>query len=301
MAFIHGVDHAENFPVASWLCPPAWRDAVRALYTFARTADDLADEGHAPPAQRLAALQALRAQVMALWNDPTAAGAAPMLAALAQARQRYQLPLSPLLDLLDAFEQDVRRQASGRRWRDDAELLAYCRRSAQPVGRLLLHLAGVRDATSVAHSDAICSGLQLINMAQDVGIDLARGRCYLSDARLRRHGLDPAQPPERWDPVRLASAVRELAAAGRALLARGWPLPQRVGGRFGWELRLVLEGGWRIAERIERAGGRTWQQRPRLRWADAPALLWRSLWRHRRRARAPAVTVIDLVFDSSTT
>jgi len=304
MAWAHGVDHYENFPVASWLCPPAWRDAVRALYAFARTADDLADEGNASAAQRLAALQALRAAVTALWQDrPVQADAAwqPLWVALDRARRQHALPLQPLLDLLDAFEQDVRWQAAARRWRDEAELLDYCRRSAQPVGRLLLHLARVHDGAAQADSDAICNGLQLINMAQDVGVDLARGRCYLCDTLLRRHGLDPSLPPTTWDDARLAGAVRELAGWGLALLARGWSLPQRLGGRFGWELRLVLEGGWRIGECIWRSGGHTRHQRPRLRTADAARLLWRALWRHRPGVRplAPSSLHPLLVIETS--
>ncbi|EWS59940.1 squalene synthase HpnC [Methylibium sp. T29-B] len=170
------VDHYENFPVASLLCPPALRPAVTAIYHYARTADDLADEGDAPAAQRLADLAAYRADLHAV-----AAGAAvsPRWAAvfepLSVAIAKHALPLPLLEDLLDAFVQDVVQT----RYSDRAELLDYCRRSANPVGRLLLHLYGVQDADSLQRSDAICSALQLINFWQDLSIDLPRGRLYI--------------------------------------------------------------------------------------------------------------------------
>ncbi|MCS6809915.1 MAG: squalene/phytoene synthase family protein, partial [Tepidimonas sp.] len=148
MAWGSAVDHDENFPVASLLCPPAWRGAVRALYRLARWADDVADEGHASPAERLQRLQALRAALLDL-RDAAASGTdATMTARVAewqQARLRHGLPQEPVLALLEAFEQDVRWRASGRRYADEAELLDYCRRSANPIGRLLLHLAGQHD------------------------------------------------------------------------------------------------------------------------------------------------------------
>ncbi|WP_318769067.1 squalene synthase HpnC [Tepidimonas sp.] len=281
MAWGSAVDHNENFPVASLLCPPAWRGAVRALYRLARWADDVADEGHASPSERLQRLQALRAALL----DPRAAAASVTDATLAalvadwqRAQQQHGLPQEPVLALLEAFEQDVRWRASGRRYADEAELLDYCRRSANPIGRLLLHLAGQHDPAAQAESDAICSALQLINLWQDLGPDVARGRWYLPDAWLLAHGLDPQRPPDRFSADELAPVVLQGCALARSLLRRGWALPLRLDGRFGWELRLVLQGGLRVLQRIEALRGRTLLQRPRLHPMDLPRLLWRAVW-----------------------
>ena len=285
MGLARAVDHYENFPVASLLCPPQWRGAVVALYRLARWADDVADEGEHSPAQRLALLQRLRAAVQGQAAEP--AEDAPWGTRLRDwqaARQRHGLPVQPLLDLLDAFEQDVRWTAQGRRMADEAELLDYCRRSAHPVGRLMLHLAGVHEPQALAESDAICTALQLINCLQDLGVDEARGRRYLPDAWLRRYGLEPQQPLAAHGATALTPVVRLGCARARALLAQGWALPRRVGGRLGWELRLVLQGGLGVLQRVEALGGRVLVQRPRLRGADAPRLLWHAFWH-----RAPAV------------
>src|SRR5258706_3302942 len=152
------IDHYENFPVASWLCPPALRPAVAAIYWFARTADDLADEGEAEPAQRLADLAAYRADLAAAAaGHPASARWPTVFGPLTVALQRHALPPTLLGDLLDAFAQDVVKNS----YADRAELLDYCRRSANPVGRLLLHLYGVSDADSLRRSDAVCTALQL--------------------------------------------------------------------------------------------------------------------------------------------
>lgn len=274
---MQGVEHYENFPVASWLCPPRWRAPIVALYRFARTADDLADEGQAPAAQRLADLAAFRADLLAVL-----AGQAPsprwpeVFGPLAREAATHRLPAQPLLDLLDAFEQDVRHTAQGRHYPDRDALLDYCRRSANPVGRLLLHLYGVDDARSLAQSDAICSALQLINFWQDLGQDLARQRHYLPLADLQRHGLRPEAPTEA--PARSAALVRELAEHARGLMEQGAPLALRLPGRTGWELRLVVQGGLRVLDRIEALGWRTWETRPRLGAPDLAVMAWRALW-----------------------
>lgn len=279
MPWARAVAHNENFPVASLLCPPQWRLAVVAIYRLARWADDVADEGDAPPAQRLQRLARLRA---ALQGDDDVADVTcrGMLQDWREARARHSLPLQPLLDLLDAFEQDVRWSAQGRRMASEAELLDYCRRSANPVGRLLLHLAGVRQPEACAQSDAICTALQLINCWQDLGVDEVRGRRYLPDEWLRRFGLDPARPLTVHEPRALTPVLHHACGRARALLARGWTLPHRVGGRFGWELRLVLHGGLRVLERVEALGVHVLRRRPRLRTVDMPLLAWRTL-RHR--------------------
>lgn len=278
------VGHYENFPVASWLCPPAIRPAVMAIYHFARTADDLADEGEASAAQRLEALGRYRAALercLALPGQPPQADAWPQVfGPLAVQARAHRLPAPLLHDLLSAFEQDVRHTAAGHGYADSAELLAYCRRSANPVGRLLLHLYGVADPRSLAQSDAICSALQLINFWQDISVDHARQRHYLPADALARHGLRLADFAAGADPSRAPACqalVAELCAQARALMLEGAPLARRIPGRAGWELHLVVQGGLRILDKIAAIGHRSWRQRPTLGKGDLPLLVWRAV------------------------
>lgn len=269
------VDHYENFPVASWLCPPGLRRPVAAIYWFARTADDIADEGSATVDERLQDLFTYRNDLSACLHGNTSSGPWPrVFADLAAAARDFALPPQPLHDLLDAFEQDVRKTAAGAGYADRAELLDYCSRSANPVGRLLLHLYGVDEAQALAQSDAICSALQLINFWQDLGVDVPRGRYYLPAADCLRHGLDPSAPGTWASHPNAPALVAELCAWARALMVSGAPLVHRVPGRAGWELRLVVQGGLRILHRIERLGHRTLQARPRISARDVPPMLW---------------------------
>lgn len=273
------IDHYENFPVASVLCPPAVRPAVLAIYHFARTADDLADEGDTEPAQRLADLAAYRQDLQAtLESRPTAPRWRRVFDRLAPCIGRYRLPPPLLHDLLDAFEQDVRNPD----YPDRESLLDYCRRSANPVGRLLLHLYGVRDARSLQQSDAICSALQLINFWQDLSVDGPRGRCYVPETELRRHGVLRSALRARENSPPTRALVAALCAWAQALMLQGAPLALRLPGRAGWELRLVVQGGLRILEKIGHMNHAAMRQRPTLTGMDAPLLLWRSLrmsWR----------------------
>ena len=225
------VDHYENFPVASWLCPAQLRPAVVAIYNFARTADDLADEGDATAQQRLEDLSQYGAELELCLSGqaPQDARWAQVFANLQSAVRAFDLPAQPLRDLLSAFEQDVSYTSVGHRYRDRDELLDYCRRSANPVGRLMLHLYGVSDAQSLAQSDAICSALQLINFWQDRTRDLEWGRDYL--------------PKD-------SSLGAELQFA-RALMSQGVPLVHRVPGRAGWELRAMVQGGLCILSKVD--------------------------------------------------
>ncbi|KTT22172.1 squalene synthase HpnC [Pseudacidovorax intermedius] len=276
--------HYENFPVASWLCPPRLRPPIAAIYHFARTADDMADEGNALPEARLADLVDYRADL-----DAVFAGAAPsprwpqVFGPLAAQAHAFALPHAPLADLLDAFAQDVAFTRHGRSYADRAELLDYCRRSADPIGRLLLHLYGVQDAQALRQSDAICSALQLINFWQDLSVDLPRGRRYLPLADCAAHGLAPedfdrfaplgdAPPP----PAALALVAGQVQWA-RERMAQGAALVHRLPGRIGWELRLVVQGGLAILDKIEAQGFDSFRRRPTVGKADAPRLLWRAL------------------------
>jgi len=268
------VDHYENFPVASLLCPPAMRAGVTALYHFARTADDIADEGDASPADRRTQLQHYRQALLAAAAGQPVPGAwAPVFGPLAQAIARHQLPLGLLTDLLDAFTQDTHNP----RYADRAQLLDYCRRSANPIGRLMLHMAGVQGGTALAQSDAICSALQLINFWQDPSVDLPRGRHYVPEADAQRHGLHLDQLAQQDDSPASQAMLRELCHWAGALMAEGAPLACSVPGRLGWELRLVVQGGLRILERISAVQYRTLRQRPTLGAPDLPVLLWRAL------------------------
>lgn len=275
------ITHYENFPVASWLCPPHLRAPIAAIYHFARTADDIADEGDASPAQRLASLQAYRQALQQAAEGGTAFADWPQVfGPLKGAIQQYALPTQLLHDLLDAFVQDIEKTRDRTGYADEAELLDYCRRSANPVGRLLLHLYGVHDAQALAQSDAICTALQLINFWQDLSVDIPRGRYYLSDAARAQFGVPQADVLAQRQ---TESATKMIAASAQSALAsmlRGAPLVHRLPGRTGWELRLVVQGGLRILDKIAALDYRTLGQRPVLRAWDFPLLLWRA-WRMR--------------------
>ena len=268
----------ENFPVASWLCPARLRPPIAAIYWFARTADDLADEGTAPASQRLADLDAYRADLAACFaGRAVSARWHPVFERLGLAVRQFALPQAPLAALLSAFRQDVVKTAQGAGYADRPELLDYCSRSANPVGRLLLHLHGLSEPRALACSDSICSALQLTNFWQDLGVDVARGRLYVPAQDCREHGLDP-QRPASWagDPA-APRLVASLVHWARHTMQQGAPLVHMVPGRAGWELRLVVQGGLRILDRLEAGGFDPFRVRPRLRRRDFAPLLWRSL------------------------
>jgi hydroxysqualene synthase len=269
-----GVDHYENFPVASVLCPAPLRPAVVAIYHFARTADDLADEGDRTQEERRHLLRRYRQDLAALFHGDARSGLwEPVFVPLARARDRFALPFQPLDDLLDAFIQDTGNPIYATR----TELLDYCRRSANPVGRLLLHLYGVQDPTSLQQSDAICTALQLINFWQDISVDVPRGRAYVPLADAARHGLQPLELSAKLPAHRPAALIEELCAWARGLMHQGAPLARRIPGRAGWELRFVVAGGLRILDTIRAEGFASHQHRPTLGKRDAAALLWRAL------------------------
>ncbi|HWI80958.1 squalene synthase HpnC [Ramlibacter sp.] len=268
----------ENFPVASWLCPPRLRAPITAIYWFARTADDLADEGPAGAQERLASLAAYEQDLQACFAGGTVSSRwHPVFGPLRSAIDAFALPQAPLAALLSAFRQDVVKTRDRAGYADRAELLDYCNRSANPVGRLLLHLYGVADAESLRHSDCICTALQLTNFWQDLGVDVPRGRFYLPARDCLAHGIDPLQPDTWAAHPDTPALVRDLVAWTRSTMLRGAPLAKRVPGRAGWELRLVVQGGLRILDRIEAGGCHTFHARPALRARDAGALLWRAV------------------------
>ena len=271
---LQGVHHYENFPVASFLCPPTLRPAVSAIYWFARTADDLADEGDAAPQTRLADLAAYRADLMACAaGKPTSVRWPAVFNRLQPMIAQFELPVGLLGDLLSAFEQDVVKT----RYADSTELLNYCRRSANPIGRLLLHLYGVNDAVCLAQSDCICTALQLINFWQDLSIDIPGGRIYLPADSWLAQGVTESELLSLEVNVATTKLIQANVVWAQSLMREGSPLVRSIPGRAGWELRLVIQGGLRIAEKIEQLGFATLKTRPKLKPWDVALMAWRAL------------------------
>ena len=278
------IEHYENFPVASFLCPAHLRAPIAAIYHFARTADDIADEGDASAQERLSDLAAYRADLHhASTNAMSVSARWPgVFTPLAATIRQHQLPMQLLDDLIDAFVQDARKSADGSGYINDAELLDYCRRSANPVGRLLLHLYGVTDDLALHRSDAICSALQLINFWQDLSVDLPRGRYYLPADACAQWGLTQADlQASAGTGLQSANATQLIAArahSARSLMLLGSRLVHQVPGRAGWELRLVIQGGLRILDRMAASNYATLRERPTLRKWDYTVMVWRALW-----------------------
>lgn len=270
------VNHYENFPVASLLLPRRLRPAVRAIYRYARSADDIADEGDFSDSERLQGLARYRLALQRIGTGQAAeADLAPVFGPLAQAVARHQLPLVPLLDLLSAFEQDV----TVKRYENYAALLDYCARSANPVGRLMLALYDAATPDNLSDADAICTGLQLVNFWQDVRQDLDRGRIYLPLEDLRQYGVTEADlATGRITPQWRALMAFESQRAA-ALLNSGATLAGRLPGRIALELRLVVEGGLRILRRIEQADYDIFANRPELRARDWAVMFGRAIFK----------------------
>jgi squalene synthase HpnC len=252
------VDHYENFPVASLLLPARLRAPIEAIYRFARSADDIADEGDAAAQERLAALATYLAALDRInaGEDPRD----PRFPDLAAVIQAHRLPTQLFRDLIDAFSQDV----TTRRYADTATLHDYCRRSANPVGRLLLHLVGVTDDAALSCSDRICTALQLINFLQDVTIDWRKDRVYLPQDTLARFGVSETQiAAGLWSPAWAALMDFEIDRT-RALMLAGTPLLARLRGRMRWEIRATVNGGLRILDRLQQVRGDIFARRPTL-------------------------------------
>ncbi|WP_296507608.1 squalene synthase HpnC [Rhodoferax sp.] len=270
------ITHYENFPVASVLCPPHLRAPIAAIYHFARTADDIADEGNASPEERLAELALFRSGLAA---EPAALARWPQVfGPLRTQRQAHGLPDALLHALLDAFVQDIEKTRAATGYRNHAELLDYCSRSANPVGRLLLHLYGVQDAESLAMSDHICSALQLINFWQDLSTDIPRGRFYLPQDECARFNVTQDDVLTQKDTSSTIKLIAACADTARAHMQRGAELVHRLPGRAGWELRLVVQGGLRILDKIAAMDHRTLERRPKLYVWDYGVMIWRALW-----------------------
>ncbi len=263
--------HYENFPVASLLLPRQFRHPVAQIYRFAREADDFADEGELPDAARLGQLARYREQLRKI--EQGGAPDIPWFAGLADVIRRHRLPVALFADLLSAFSQDV----SKKRYADFAEVLDYCRRSANPVGRLLLHLFGRATPENLERSDSICSALQLINFWQDVEIDYAKDRIYLPQDEMARYGVTESHIAGRHCDDAWRALISFQAGRARAMMESGRPLGRALPGRIGLEIRTTIEGGLRILEKIESARCDMFRHRPVLKWHDWPLLLARAL------------------------
>ena len=261
-----GVGHYENFPVASLLLPAPLREPIEVIYRFARTADDFADEGDDPPEARLRKLEDYRRQL-----------AAPRDAALrdvAKIIREHELPVELFAALLDAFAQDVTKK----RYATFAEVLDYCRRSANPVGRLLLHLFKRTNERDLHASDAICSALQLVNFWQDVDVDYRKdARIYLPQDEMARFGVTERHLRDRVSDFAWQSLMRFQVDRARSLMLEGSGLGATLPGRVGLEIRATIQGGLRILDKIERAGYDVFRRRPRLRAYEWPLLLAKAL------------------------
>jgi squalene synthase HpnC len=265
--------HYENFPVASILLPEALREPVAAIYAFARSADDFADEGDLQADRRLALLEGYRKELDAIERNQ--ATAHPLFLRLRPVIAAHALPLAPFRDLLDAFAQDVVKT----RYASYAELMDYCRRSANPVGRLLLRLFRADTEENLVLSDAVCSALQLINHWQDVGIDIAKPvpRLYLPQEDLERFGVSEEDVARRVATTDFRRLMRFQVDRARTLMLEGAPLGRALSGRIGLEIRAIVAGGLRILEKIEDADYDVFARRPVLAGTDWLRVCWRAL------------------------
>jgi len=260
------VRHYENFPVASLLLPAPLREPVEIIYRFARSADDFADEGDDPPQTRLQKLDDYRRQL--------AAPRDPMLRDVAKVIREHELPAGLFADLLDAFAQDVTKK----RYASFPEVLDYCRRSANPVGRLLLHLFKRTSDSDLRRADDICTALQLVNFWQDVDVDYRKdGRIYLPQDEMARFGVAERHLRDRLCDAAWRALMQFQVQRTRELMGSGKDLGHALPGRVGLEIRATIQGGLRILDKIERAGYDVFRRRPTLRAFDWPVVLLRAV------------------------
>ena len=263
--------HYENFPVASFMLPHRLREPVAAIYAFARTADDFADEGDLTPADRLKRLDDYARRIDGIGQGRD--GEHPIFVALADTVARHRLPLAPFHDLLDAFRLDVTKK----RYANFDEVMAYCRCSADPVGRLLLHLYDAATSQNLAWSDAVCSALQLINFWQDLAQDFEENdRIYIPQDEIERFGVTEDHFRRRLSDEAMARLIRFQTQRARDMICSGAPLCRALPGRIGLELRLIVMGGLRVLAALEAQEGNLFS-RPRLRPGDYLAMLWGAL------------------------
>lgn len=267
----HANTHYENFPVASALLPMRLRRPIGLIYSFARQADDFADEGDLAPEQRLSLLDGFRREL-----DRIKTGNAPeaeFFQTLALMIAEHNLPLQPFYDLLDAFSQDVVKT----RYANFGEVMDYCRRSANPIGRLLLHLYGEATPRNIGYSDAICSALQIINFLQDVAIDYRKDRIYFPLDEMAKYRITEQQIA-RGDAAGMWWTFMQFEIErARKLLQSGAPLGLVLKGRIGLEMRTIIAGGETILRKLHKSQGDMFNHRPVLRPTDWVYMLYRAV------------------------
>lgn len=264
--------HYENFPVASHLLPAKLRLPIAVIYTFARTADDFADEGTATPEQRLNNLKAYGDELHALQAGHTSDQ--PLFIALADVIHRYQLPIDLFHDLLSAFSQDVVKN----RYATFDDIIDYCRRSANPVGRLLLYLTNTATPQNLYRSDAICTSLQLINFLQDISQDYAENnRIYLPQDEMIEFGVTEQHLRDCTTDEAMSGLINLQIIRARSIMMTGAPLGKTLTGLFGFELRMIIQGGLEVLERLKDNLEINVYQRPRLKRREGLKLAWQAL------------------------
>ncbi len=262
--------HYENFPVASFFLPKSLRQPIALIYAFARQADDFADEGDLQPEDRIKLLNEFEAELNLIRSNqkPTS----NLFIALQASIQEYQLDLAPFYDLLDAFKQDV----SKTRYENFGEVMHYCRRSANPIGRLLLALYGQATERNIGMADAICSALQLINFLQDIAIDAQKNRIYLPQDELKKHHVPESQIMNSDSSGAWSFMMEFQINRARKLLQSGAPLGLTLSGRVGFEMRMMIAGGERILKKLHKARGDIFNQRPTLSKLDWLYMMYRA-------------------------
>lgn len=268
------VNHYENFPVGSLVLPRRLRRPIHAIYAFARYADDIADEGDASNEQRLAELDALWQELDRLANQQT-----PQTELICRLQKEaidpFQIPLQHFYDLLTAFKQDVVKK----RYQNFAELVDYCRHSANPVGRIMLHLYGETDSKSFAQSDGICTALQLINFWQDVALDWQKGRVYIPQDDLSKFQVSEQQIAEGKADFAFQRLMAYQCERAFKMLRAGSPLGKTLKGRIGFELRMIVIGGQMILQKLDGKKYNVFENRPVLGWKDWWLIVKRALLR----------------------
>jgi phytoene synthase len=272
--------HYENFPVASRLMPPASRPHIAAIYAFARMADDVADEGSESEGSRLARLENLRERLHAAANGQPShtndTDVSHIFVALSKTMSVHRLDVGLFDDLLSAFRQDV----ITTRYESWNDLIDYCRRSANPIGRLVLAVTGYRDDELDRRSDAVCTALQLTNFWQDLERDWLKGRLYVPLELLRAVGAEERDLETGRITAAWRSALQEVSTRTRQLFRDGRPVADGVRGRLRWELRATWLGGMRVLDRLEAIEFDVFSRRPTLGVLDAAAIAGRVLvWR----------------------
>ncbi len=268
-------NHYENFPVASTLLPRRLRQPVAVIYAFARTADDIADEGEASTSERIAALDRYGDQLSQL--EAGASPDAPIFIALADVITTHNLPIALFHDLLSAFRQDV----ITKRYTDFAMVLDYCRRSANPVGRLLLHLNGDATPENLQASDKVCSALQLINFLQDLQQDYRENaRIYLPQDEMQRFGIDESWLAQARNDEPMHQLIAYQCQRIHTMMHEGAVLGTKLTGRFGFEIRLIIGAGAKVLDKLSQHNGDVFA-RPRLDRLDYLHIVWQALWRRR--------------------